>query len=256
VWIGFDPALNLGATGSGGTGRGTPMQIISGEQDGSGGGVRSWQFRLDPVGLTPNADGYTTPLTQPAIEFINVNNGTSVQHFIALIPTNGVDAIASNQWYHVAVAYDGNEGTPDNLRLYWTLLDSNRHNASLLASRSMNLDLNNSGAVDFCVGNTGRTTPNNNFIGLIDEVRISSVARSATNFYWQPPPPVDDDEDGLPDWWEILYFTNIIAYAATNDPDSDLFDNLAEYNSSSNPTNKVDPEWLARATYQSSELEA
>jgi hypothetical protein len=237
VWIGFDPALKLGATGSGGTGRNAPMQIISGEQDGSGGGVRSWQFRLDPVGLIPNADGYTTPLTQPALEFINVNNGSSVQHFIALIPTNGVDAIASNQWYHVAVAYDGNASTPDNLRLYWTLLESNRHNASLLASRSMNLDLNNSGAVDFCVGNTGRTTPNNNFIGLVDELRISSVARSATNFYWQPPPPVDDDEDGLPDWWEILYFTNIIAYAATNDPDSDLFDNLAEYNASSNPTN-------------------
>lgn len=181
VRIDFDPAANLG---TGGTGRNLPMQIISGEQDGSGGGIRSWQFRLDPVGINPNADGFTTALVQPALEFINVNNGTSVQNFVALIPTNGVDAIASNQWYHVAVTYNGSANTASNLTIYWTLVATNRTAASAISSRQMALSLN-AGAVDLCLGNTGRTTPNNNFIGLIDEVRISSVAQNTNEFIFQ-----------------------------------------------------------------------
>ncbi len=233
VWIGFDPAANLG---TGGTGRNLPMQIITGEQDGTGGGVRSWQFRLDPVGFNPNADGFTVALVQPALEFINVNNGASPQNFVTRIPTNGVDAIASNQWYQVAVTYSGSANTAGNLLIYWTLMDSNRPAAAQLSSRQMTLGLNASGSVDLCLGNTGRTTPNNNFLGLIDEVRISSVARSPTNFFWLPPPTTDSDGDGLPDSWELAYFGNL-SQGATNDPDGDGFNNLAEYNAGSNPTN-------------------
>ncbi len=233
VWIGFDPAANLG---TGGTGRNQAMQIVSGEQDGSGGGVRSWQFRLDPVGFNPNADGFTSALGQPALEFINVNNGASVQNFVALIPTNGVDAVASNKWYHVAVTYNGSPNTAGNLLIYWTLLDTNRPAASQISSRQMALNLNASGAVDLCLGNTGRTTPNNNFLGLIDEVRISSVARSSTNFFWLPPPNPDSDGDGLPDNWELTYFGNL-SHGATNDFDGDTFNNLAEYTAGSNPAN-------------------
>ena len=181
VWIGFDPAANLG---TGGTARNLPMQIFSGEQDGTGGGIRSWQFRLDPIGFNPGADGFTTALVQPAIEFINVNNGASVQNFVALIPTNGVDAIASNQWYHAAVTYNGSANTAGNLMIYWTLVSTNRMAASAISARQMTLSLN-AGAVDLCVGNTGRNTPNNNFIGLIDEVRVSGVARATNEFIFQ-----------------------------------------------------------------------
>jgi hypothetical protein len=62
VRIDFDPAANLGPTTIGGNGRNTAMQIISGEQEATGGGIRSWQFRLDPIGFNPNAGGITAPV--------------------------------------------------------------------------------------------------------------------------------------------------------------------------------------------------
>ncbi|MCU0783935.1 MAG: BNR-4 repeat-containing protein, partial [Verrucomicrobia bacterium] len=46
----------------------------------------------------------------------------------------------------------------------------------------------------------------------------------------------DGDGDGLPDAWEIQYFTNLLQ-TATGDPDVDGFNNLAEYLAGSNPTN-------------------
>lgn len=180
VRINFDPAANLGATAAGGNNRNAPLHIIGGEQDGTGGGVRSWQFRLDPIGFNPNAGGITTPLTQPTLEFISVNNGAVPLQFIfAPLPITGPDAIVQGQWYHVAAAYDGTNNTPDNFKIYWTLADNARSEASLLVSSRLTNDLV-VGAVDFSIGNIGRGTPNGNFIGLVDEVRISSVARSAS----------------------------------------------------------------------------
>ena len=53
------------------------------------------------------------------------------------------NAIVSNQWYHVAVVYDGNENTADNIRLYWTWLDQDPSptEAYLIGSSSMQFDL-------------------------------------------------------------------------------------------------------------------
>ncbi|MSR65789.1 MAG: hypothetical protein EXS24_00240 [Pedosphaera sp.] len=98
---------------------------------------------------------------------------------IAPIPTNGPDAIVSNSWYHVAVTYDGNEGAAGNFKVYWTLMDPSRTSANLIYTDSLPLDLP-IGAPDFCVGNTGRNTPNGNFLGLTDEIRISDIARDPT----------------------------------------------------------------------------
>jgi hypothetical protein len=79
------------------------MHIFSGEQDGAGGGVRAWRLRLDPIGFNPNADGVTTALLTPALEFINVNNGVAPgQNRVVLLPTAGPNAVAANQWYHPA----------------------------------------------------------------------------------------------------------------------------------------------------------
>ncbi len=181
VRIDFDPAADLGASG---TGRNLPMQILSGDQEGAS-GVRSFQFRLDPTGFNPNADGVAAPLASPALEFININGGAGVQSFVIPLPGSGVNAIASNQWYHVAVAYSGDETAADNLKFFWTLLDTNRSVASLLSARQMTSDLNDSGAVDLCIGNTGRNLPNNNFIGMIDEVRLSGVARGSNEFVFR-----------------------------------------------------------------------
>jgi parallel beta-helix repeat protein len=46
---------------------------------------------------------------------------------------------------------------------------------------------------------------------------------------------IDTDSDGLPDWWEQKYFADPTIANASDDPDEDGQDNLAEYNGSSDP---------------------
>lgn len=191
VQIQFNPAVNLGTAANGGTGRNTALTIMAGE--GNSNPERIFQFRIDPIGFNPNAGGFTTPLTQPALEFINVNKTTSVQSIIFLIPTSGPDAIVQNGWYHVAVTYNGQPGTANNMNFYWTLMDSSRTSASLLGSGTMNLNLA-SGTPSFVVGNTGRNPSgaaanplNANFLGLIDELRMSKVALAAGQMMFSAP---------------------------------------------------------------------
>lgn len=103
--------------------------------------------------------------------------------FQAAIPTSGPDAFSPDTWFHAAFTYDG-EGTG---RLYWTLLDDDRTEASLLASRTGLVDLPvNSGML--VVGNENRAAFGESVRGSIDEVRISSVARDASEFVFVPEP--------------------------------------------------------------------
>ncbi|MBC8095509.1 MAG: BNR-4 repeat-containing protein [Akkermansiaceae bacterium] len=224
VRIDFDPALNLAAA-SPGNGRGSSMQILCGEGDVDA--ERVFQWRLAPVGL---GSGNTAV---PRLEFINLGQGSGIQTVIASIPTSGPDAIVSNGWYHVAVTYDGNESLAENTAFFWTLLDTNRTGANLIGTGSLANDLANA-ASDFTIGNEGRANggTTDNFVGLIDEVRISRVARGIYDFYFTS----DSDSDGLPDSWEGIYF-NSLAQGATNDFDNDTFDNLQEFQAASNPTN-------------------
>ena len=105
VWIGFDPAKNFGPTASGGNDRQTACQIMTGE--GNANANRVFQFRITPIGS--NAGGNTTV----NLEFNNLHLGASpnVQLMSFAIPTTGPDAIVSNNWYHVAVVYNGAENT-------------------------------------------------------------------------------------------------------------------------------------------------
>lgn len=50
----------------------------------------------------------------------------------------------------------------------------------------------------------------------------------------------DVDSDGLPDWWEVLYFGSFQAQSGTADPDGDGFTNAQEYAAGTNP-NQFDP---------------
>jgi hypothetical protein len=164
----------------------TPMHIFSGEGEASP--DRIWQFRLDPIGFNPNADGVTAPLTGPALEFINVHGAIApVQNRVVPLPLTGPNAVAMGAWYHVAVSYDGNDATADNLSIFWTKVDSSRTAADLLIRRQLDTDLPIA-AVDFAIGNIGRVTPNGNFLGLIDEIRISDTALGAGNFIFIPEP--------------------------------------------------------------------
>jgi hypothetical protein len=169
-----------------GTPRGvTPLHILTGE--GEANGNRVWQFRIDPIGFSPNADGVTGPLTAPALEFINVNLGTA-QNRVMFLPISGANAVELGAWYHVAVAYDGNEGIANNLSVYWTKLDQSHTEADLLIQRQLDTDLPVA-PVDFAIGNIGRNPSLSNFAGLIDEVRISDTARAPTEFIFSVPEP-------------------------------------------------------------------
>ena len=109
---------------------------------------------------------------------------------LATVPTSGPHAINTKDWFHIAVTYDGRDGLPGNLRLYWTKIDSTQQQANLIGRGSLVADL---GTVlgDFAIGNTGRTLTGNHecnpFPGLIDEVRISSIARQPEDFFFVPP---------------------------------------------------------------------
>lgn len=133
------------------------MNIICGE-NGGGLDVRSWQFRINTQGL---------------VEFILLNGG--VQSLTAPLPSSGPNAAVAGQWYHIAAAYNGAEGTDGNLKIYWTLIDKGKTEAALLAEFNMQADLG--GAPIFTIGTSGRNPVGEHFHGLIDEVRISSLDR-------------------------------------------------------------------------------
>lgn len=212
VRLDFDPAIAPASV--------VPMQILTAEGDVAA--ERVWQFRIVPVGGPGNTAG-----TAPLLEFINLHGETAVQSLSAPLPM-GATANAATQggWYHVAVAYNGNEATADNLKFYWTSLDPARTRASQFASLQMTNDLLVGAACDFTIGNEGRTNGGSTdaFAGVIDEVRISSVARSAFQFLFIG----GTDGDSLADEWELQYFGNL-DQTPNGDFDKDGTDNLTEY---------------------------
>ena len=141
-------------------------------------GTRSWQFRLQNA-AAPVMD----------FNFINASGGSSVNQTFTL-PTSGPDALATNQWYHVAVTYTGN--TPTNsdtagvLTFYWTLLDPNRTNADVLGSITNGALGTIGGTPSPAVGGSQRTTHGvgngGAFQGMITEVRVSALCRDASSF--------------------------------------------------------------------------
>ncbi len=118
-----------------------------------------------------------------------VNSGNLEFNFIApnvsavtaAIPTTGPNAFAANQWFHTALSYDGT-----NARFYWTRVDPSITSANLIGGPvAEGVDVN--APMPLVFGNEARDTgtganSNEGLRGLIDEVRISNVARSATQF--------------------------------------------------------------------------
>jgi signal transduction histidine kinase len=99
---------------------------------------------------------------------------------IAALPAAGPHACTTADWFHVAVTYDGNEGTAGNLKLFWTRVAPGIQAAHLLGVGMLSHDFN--GVLgDFAIGNEARTFRDNAesepFPGLIDEVRLSGIAR-------------------------------------------------------------------------------
>lgn len=170
VHIEFDPSRFV---------RNQPCQIMNCDADSTG--TRVFQLRVDPVGFT--GGGGDTNFVR--IEFIN---GTTTTAMVPL-PTTGPDAIVSNSWYHVAVTYNGSANTASNLLFYWTQINTNKTVANCIYGTNMASSLPGTSAATtiFSIGNSARNPSGGagaavaNFLGKIDEVRISNVARAATD---------------------------------------------------------------------------
>lgn len=188
-------------------------------------------------GDTSNANrGFQFRFNGANLEFNWIGKASGTTGVTVAVPTTGAEAFAINTWFHVALTYDGT-----TLRFYWTRLDAARTSASLLHTVASDIDLADDmllvlGNEARAVGTTGSTEGLN---GLLDQVRISTVARSASEFVFTTS---DSDSDGLPDEWELLYFGNLAQDGAA-DFDSDGLTNLVEFQSGSNPavfTNPLD----------------
>ncbi len=155
-------------------------QATSGNQmifamDANSNADRSFQFRINNAKLS----------------FFNLKEGF-LTSYATDIPTTGSDAFAANEWFHVAVTYNGNQNTADNLNLYWTRVDASRTEANLLSSHNMAEDLSTTALAVYGVGNDFRTVGSgneSNLDGSIDEVRISGVARGAGDMLFTIPEP-------------------------------------------------------------------
>jgi autotransporter-associated beta strand protein len=186
VWIGFDPTKNFGTTANGGNNRNSTFEILSGESGTTAN--RIFQFRILPVGMVPVG---TTPSSVPLLTFENIRAGVSAQPTIyAAIPTNGPDAIVSNNWYHVAVTYNGVPNTANNIKFYWTLMDPSRTAANQITITSAQATLSgmnplSTASTPLVIGNEARNRTGN-FLGLIDEVRISKVERTSVGMMFIP----------------------------------------------------------------------
>ncbi len=152
---------------------GANREIISMDNS-SGATSRPFQFRLTSTGQ----------LEFNNIAVSGVNPKTS-------LPTTGPDAFVPNQWFHVALTYDG----AGVLTFYWTKLDNARTQATVLEVHSVStVDL--SGEAVLTIGNENRNTSGEGLLGLVDEVRVSDIARSAIDMVFDPtveeiPPAID-----------------------------------------------------------------
>ncbi|MBB5353461.1 fibronectin type 3 domain-containing protein [Haloferula luteola] len=148
------------------------QQIISTD---SSAASRGFQFRLSSAG-------------ELQLNFINGTSGGTADIKTA-VPTSGPHAYAANTWFHVAASYDGS-----NVRLYWTKVDPSLTAANLLSTTAVGVGTGvGSISGPLCVGNENRNVAGELFQGKIDEVRISSVARGAEDFYWIPAPAAPSD---------------------------------------------------------------
>ena len=140
-------------------------------------GTRGWQFRLQ------NA---SPPVMD--FNFITASGGSAVNQTFTL-PISGADAVATNQWYHIAVTFTGNSPTNGDpagvLTFYWTLLDKNRTNADVLGAITNSALGTIGGTPSPAIGGSQRTVHGvgngGSFQGFIDEVRVSDICRAATN---------------------------------------------------------------------------
>ncbi len=186
----------------------------------SSAGTRGFQFRINNSGTT---------------QFLDFNLIGAGQQFTATLPSSGPHAYATGTWFHVAFVYDGAQ-----VRFYWTALDA-VYTAANPVGTPQTVALSTSAASiegPLTLGNENRNNAGESLAGLLDQVRISSVARSPSEFVFGI---TDSDSDELPDDWETAHFGDLDETAG-GDYDSDGLTNLQEYLAGSDPTVPNDPD--------------
>jgi|GEM_PF-523793 Inosine-uridine nucleoside N-ribohydrolase len=160
---------------------------------------------------------------------------TGAGSITAEIPTSGPHAFAADRWFHVAITYDGREGTADNVCFYWTSLSATPRPtaANLVGTATLAADLPGGVMNLLGVGTTTRSPFRFELAGLIDEVGISARARTAEELASFGAPSnadmADVDGDGLPDAWEIANGMEAGENNRFGDPDGDGIPNLLEF---------------------------
>lgn len=104
----------------------------------------------------------------------------------AAIPTTGANAFVANEWFHVAVTYNGDETGTDNVSFYWTRVADSATEANLIGTATLNQDLVN---VNYYTNFGNKLGSNSPLMGSLDEVRISTIARGADDFIFTVPEP-------------------------------------------------------------------
>jgi len=151
-----------------------------------------------------NARGFQFRISNEQLEFHQL---VSIINPKFPIPTTGPHAFVPDNWYHVAVTYDGSV-----LRMYWTRLDpavgaaNQIGQAAWTSTAAVGTPL-----VPLVIGNEARGGFNEPLSGLVDEVRISSVARAANEMQFFSPavtisqhPASQNIDNGEPVRFEVL----------------------------------------------------
>ena len=124
--------------------------------------------------------GFQFRITSGSLQFQFITGGQAVA---GAIPTTGPNAFVAGAWFHVALTYDGTTAT-----LYWTRLSPSVGAASVLTSSKLTLGASDGTVTGpLIIGNRGRPSGTETFLGGIDEVRISNVARAANQMQFYSP---------------------------------------------------------------------
>jgi autotransporter-associated beta strand protein len=126
--------------------------------------------------------GFQFRITSGSLQFQFISGSQALS---ATIPSSGANAFVAGAWYHVAFTYGGANGAAT---LYWTRLSPSVGAASVLGSGTLTIGASDGTVTGpLVVGNRGRPNGTETFLGAIDEVRISSVARAANQMQFFSP---------------------------------------------------------------------
>jgi len=125
------------------------------------------------------ARGFQFRLSGPVIEFNAI--GSTPAGFTTPIPSSGTHGFVANQWYHIALVHT--ESPSIGTVIYWTRLSDTPTAANAIFTNTVET-VDATDPLLLVIGNEGRSAGSSlgsseGFNGMIDEVRISNVARAA-----------------------------------------------------------------------------